>query len=198
MWGGPLRPDSPPQKTPEAVALGQGRGLADGEAELSTPPPPPARRVNYPSWSDSSSPPGTRAAAHSLINLINVISVGFGVGAHCSADGGHSAQSACHLVGVLCGFSKGCRRERAIVSRAPGRSLQHRELSARARGDPGQPLPASGAWLTVPPSFRRAGRREERLLSGHAGCFKDGGRRGMPSLDLYFAQRECVPYFLSK
>lgn len=106
MWGGPLRPDSPPQKTPEAVALGQGRGLADGEAELSTPPPPPARRVNYPSWSDSSSPPGTRAAAHSLINLINVISVGFGVGAHCSADGGHSAQSACHLVGVLCGFSK--------------------------------------------------------------------------------------------
>lgn len=77
---------------------------------------PPQKKVNYQSWLESSLPPWRLTAANSLINLINVIIVGFGVGCHCSAD---SAIQPEHLPphSVLLWFLKAV--EWAIVSKAP-------------------------------------------------------------------------------
>lgn len=85
----------------------------DGEAELSTPEKPGGSIADpSPSHKELITHLGptlpsslTLAAANSLINLINVISVGFGVGAHCSVDGAIQPE---YLPphSVLCDFSK--------------------------------------------------------------------------------------------
>lgn len=84
------------------------------------PPPPHKKKVNCQSWLDSSLPAWHLTAANSLINLINVIIVGFGVGCHCSAD---TAIHPEHLPphSVLLWFLKAV--EWAIVSKALALSL---------------------------------------------------------------------------
>lgn len=57
--------------------------------------------------------------------------------------------------------------------------------------DPQQPPAASRLWQGENGSlwsfndYPHAGSRSS--VSGHAGCFKDGGRKDVQSLDLYFA-----------
>lgn len=81
-------------------------------------------KVNYQAWLDSSLPPWHLTAANSLINLINVIMEGFGVGCHCSADS--VFRSACHLIQFCCDFPPPSRKD----VWAAFFSFQHQELSA--------------------------------------------------------------------
>lgn len=83
----------------------------------------PSKKVNCQSWLDSSLLFWHLTAANSLINLINVIRVGFGAGCHCSAD---SAVEPPHSAGLW--FSKGWLSE-LLWGRLLCLPFQHQELS---------------------------------------------------------------------